>query len=78
MSRASNPKGTMATGLTGGSGIHRDQVGTKRPGTALGPAGAAPAGMADGEMFALLKVHRSSLWRALWLGVVAGMLVLAP
>jgi len=34
--------------------------------------------MTDGEMFALLKIHRSSLWRALWLGLVAGLLVLAP
>lgn len=78
MSRTSSPRGSMAAGLTGSSGIHRDQGGAKRPGIAPGPAGGAPAGMTDGEMFALLKIHRSSLWRALWIGLVAGLLVLAP
>ena len=42
------------------------------------PVGPATPGLTDGELFRLLKSHSASLWRALWFGIVAGILVLAP
>jgi ATP-binding cassette subfamily C exporter for protease/lipase len=42
------------------------------------PAGPNTPGLPDGELSSLLKSHSASLWRALWLGIVAGILVLAP
>ena len=65
MSRPSTPASSAATVA-------------KLPIAAPGSAVAAMTGMTDGEMFAHLKTHRSNLWRAAWLGVVAGLLVLAP
>ena len=63
-SRAAEPKG--AAGRLGASG---------RSGTTGRSAG---MGLTEGDLFALLKTHSASLWRALWLGIIAGILVLAP
>ena len=71
MRRTSKPEGSsLASANHSGSAARNART--------TSAAGATVAGVTNSEMFSLLKTHRSGLWRALWLGLVAGLMVLAP
>ena len=77
MIRQPNPVGPSAAG----SGAAQPEAAAGRlgaSGRSSTAGGSTGMGLTEGDLFALLKTHRASVWRALWLGIIAGILVLAP